>query len=158
MRKIAMVRDRKAAGAWPHAILRRTYLQHHRQRRGELLTDALPESADQRPGPEERIERLELRDWIWDALHRLPEPLRVAMMLRCFGSYESYEEVAAILDIPIGTVRSRLSEGKQKLADAMLAIAGLVDEGRLVEANEREAVCLMPALTSPWRPMQPEGP
>ena len=105
---------------------------------GELLTDALPERADQRPGPEQRIERLELRDWIRDALHRLPEPLRVAMMLRYFGSYESYDEVAAILGIPVGTVRSRLSEGKQQLADAMLATAGLVDQGRRAEANERE--------------------
>lgn len=138
MHQLGAVRDPEAVGAWLHAVLRRSCLQHHRRRRGELLADALPEVVDSRPRPDERFERLELRDWIWEALQRLPEPLRVAMMLRYFGSYESYDEVAAMLGIPIGTVRSRLSEGKQKLADALLASAGLVDEGRRADANERE--------------------
>jgi RNA polymerase sigma-70 factor (ECF subfamily) len=138
MRYLGSVRDPDAAGAWLNAVLRRACLQHQRHRRnGEVLTDSVPDRLDERPGPEERIERLELRDWIWGALERLPEPLRVSAMLRYFGSYDSYDEVAAILGVPIGTVRSRLSEVKIKLAEALLASAGLIDDEVRVRARAR---------------------
>jgi len=131
--------DPEFVGAWLQAVVRRACMQHERRRRsGELLTDSLPDLLDERSGPEDRIERLELRDWIWGALQRLPEPLRVSAMLRYFGSYDSYDEVAAILGVPIGTVRSRLSEAKVKLADALLASAGLIDDEARVRARARE--------------------
>jgi RNA polymerase sigma-70 factor (ECF subfamily) len=44
-------------------------------------------------------------------------------MLRYFGSYGSYEEIASICGVPVGTVRSRLSQVKVKLADEMLETA-----------------------------------
>jgi len=139
MRHIGSVRDPELAGAWLQAVVRRACMQHQRrQRSGELLTDSLPDLLDERPGAEERIERLELRDWIWGALQRLPESLRVSAMLRYFGSYGSYDEVAAILGVPIGTVRSRLSEAKLKLADALLASAGLIDDDVRVRSRARE--------------------
>jgi RNA polymerase sigma factor (sigma-70 family) len=138
MRHIGGVRDPEAVGAWLQAVLRRCCLQHRRRRRGEILTDSFPSLLDARPGPEERIEQLELRDWIWGALQRLPEALRVTAMLRYFGSYDSYDEVSTILGIPIGTVRSRLSEAKLKLADALLASAGLIHDDSRARARERE--------------------
>src|SRR5690349_22557002 len=86
MRHIGSVRDPESVGAWLQAVVRRACLQHQRrQRSGELVTDSLPDLLDERPGAEERIERLELRDWIWGALQRLPESLRVSAMLRYFG-------------------------------------------------------------------------
>ena len=139
MRYIGSLRDPDAVGPWLHAVLRRECLQlERRRRRGEVLTDSVPETIDGRPGPEERIEQLELRDWIWTALQRLPEPLRVSAILRYFGSYDSYDEVAAILGIPVGTVRSRLSEAKVKLADALLESAGLSDDDTRVRSRERD--------------------
>ncbi|HEY7233496.1 MAG TPA: RNA polymerase sigma factor [Gemmatimonadaceae bacterium] len=138
MRYVGAVRDPSSAGAWLHAILRRACLQHRRRLGGEILTDALPDIIDEGPGPEQHIEQLELREWIWEALERLPDALRVTAMLRYFGSYDSYEEVAGILDVPIGTVRSRLAEVKRKLADALLASAGLLDRDALARKDERE--------------------
>jgi len=139
MRHIGSVRDPESVGAWLQAVVRRACMQHERRRRnGEFLTDSLPDLLDERPGPQDRIERMELRDWIWGALQRLPEPLRVSAMLRYFGSYDSYEEVATILGVPIGTVRSRLSEAKIKLADALLASAGLIDDEARVRSRARE--------------------
>lgn len=139
MQHIGSVRDPEAVGAWLQAVVRRSCLQDQRRRqRGEILTDSIPDVLDGSPDPEERIERLELRDWIWGALQRLPESLRVSAMLRYFGSYDSYDELAAILGIPIGTVRSRLSEARIKLADALLASAGLIDDEVRVRARERE--------------------
>jgi RNA polymerase sigma-70 factor (ECF subfamily) len=136
---IGSVRSPELVGAWLQAVVRRACMQHQRrQRNGELLTDSLPDLLDERPGPEDRIERLELRDWIWGALQRLPEPLRASAMLRYFGSYDTYDEVASILGVPIGTIRSRLSEAKAKLADALLASAGRVDDEARVRARARE--------------------
>jgi RNA polymerase sigma-70 factor (ECF subfamily) len=126
VRHIDALREPDAVGAWLHAILRRACLQL--RRRGEQPAGPLPEVPDRGATPEERIERSELRDWIWGALQRIPEPLRVTAMLRYFGSYDSYDELAAILGIPIGTVRSRLSEARVKLAEALLASAGLIDD------------------------------
>ncbi|HEX7977101.1 MAG TPA: sigma-70 family RNA polymerase sigma factor, partial [Gemmatimonadaceae bacterium] len=138
LRHIGRVRDPDAVGAWLHTVLRRACLQQKRRRRAEVVTRDLPEVADERESPERRIERLELRDWVRGAIDRLPEPLRVAAMLRYFGSYDSYDEVASILGIPIGTVRSRLSEARAKLADALLASAGLIHDDRRANDRARE--------------------
>src|SRR3982750_3542821 len=87
MQHIGAVREPSAAGAWLQVVLRRWCLEHQRRRRGEIVTHSIPDVVDDRPTVEEQIERLELRDWIWTALERLPEPLRVSAMLRYFGSY-----------------------------------------------------------------------
>ena len=138
LRHVGSVRDPDAVGAWLHTVLRRVCLQQKRRRRGEVLAHDLPDIADERESPQRRIERLELRDWVRGAIDRLPEPLRVAAMLRYFGSYDSYDEVAKILGIPIGTVRSRLSEARAKLADALLASAGLIHDDRRANDRARE--------------------
>ena len=83
-----------------------------REDRGEISFGELPgrvESDLSESSVEEAIERLALREWVWAALYELPEVLRVTAMLRYFGSYSSYEEISAILGVPVGTVKSRLS-------------------------------------------------
>ena len=138
LRHVGSLRDADAAGAWLHTVLRRVCLQHRRRRRNEdVVGDGFDSLVAASPSVEDRLERLELRDWIWTALERLPEALRVSAMLRYFGSYDSYDEVAAILGVPIGTVRSRLSEVRTKLADALLASAGRIDDGGRVRSTER---------------------
>jgi RNA polymerase sigma-70 factor (ECF subfamily) len=138
LRHLDAVREPAAVGAWLHAVLRRACLQH-RRRPDALRTDALVDVidvVDASAGPDERLERADLRDWIWGALQRIPEPLRVAAMLRYFGSYDSYDELAAILGVPVGTVRSRLSEVRRKLSDALLA--GRLDDGSRARWRARE--------------------
>ncbi len=130
MRYIGDVRDPDAVGAWLHAVLRRACLQLRRREREAPLVGPLPDVVDEREDLDARLERLALRDWIWNALERLPEAIRVSATLRYFGSYDSYEEIAAILGVPIGTVRSRLATAKTKLANALLESAGLAHDER----------------------------
>ncbi len=142
LRNIERLREPEAVGGWLRAILRNVCLERIRQGPGEILFDELtgqPEREPYEPSAEEAIDRLALRDWVWTALSELPEPLRVTAMLRYFGSYPSYEELSAILGVPLGTVRSRLSRVKAKLADALLKTAGLEhDEARdLAESRAR---------------------
>jgi hypothetical protein len=78
---------------------------------------------------EEVVDSLALRDWVWTGLSRLPSPLQATAMLRWFGSHPSYAEIAAILGIPVGTVRSRLNVATRRLAEELLASAGLSHDG-----------------------------
>src|SRR5215212_10258683 len=131
LRNIDRLRQPEAVGGWLRAILRNVCLERLRHRRGEILFDELAGRFEQEPyepSAEEAIDRLALRDWVWTALSDLPESLRVTAMLRYFGSYSTYEELSAILGVPLGTVRSRLSRVKAKLADALLKTAGLEHE------------------------------
>ncbi|HEV8163909.1 MAG TPA: sigma-70 family RNA polymerase sigma factor [Actinomycetota bacterium] len=75
------------------------------------------------PGGEEVLERHALGDWVWHAVGQLSEPLQLVLVLRHFGGGRSYAEIAQICGVPVGTVRSRLNEGRRKLAEVLLAEA-----------------------------------
>ena len=53
---------------------------------------------------------------IYHCLSHLSEALQSVLLLRYFSDWSSYEQIAALLHIPVGTVRSRLNQAKQKLA------------------------------------------
>jgi RNA polymerase sigma factor (sigma-70 family) len=140
------LREPKAVGGWLRGILRNVCLMHLREGRrrvevpfDKLLSGGLRDSLTGSSHSEESIDRLAMREWVWTALGELPQPLRVTAMLRYFGSYSSYDEIGAILGVPIGTVSSRLSQAKAKLADALLKTARLEhDEARkLTESRAR---------------------
>jgi RNA polymerase sigma-70 factor (ECF subfamily) len=69
------------------------------------------------------FERLAVSDWLWTALTQLPEDIRATIMLRHFSRRASYAEISAVLGVPLGTVRSRLSQGRRYLAQALDATA-----------------------------------
>lgn len=60
---------------------------------------------------------------VWTALERLSEPLRLVATLRYFTGAQSYEAIAEICGVPVGSVRSRLSAAKARLADELLRTA-----------------------------------
>ena len=64
------------------------------------------------------LDAAETRIDIQRALAHVPEEFRVALVLRHIADME-YDDIAVVLDIPIGTVRSRLSRGREQLALAM---------------------------------------
>jgi RNA polymerase sigma-70 factor (ECF subfamily) len=118
------LRDPSAVGAWMRAIVRTQSLMRLRARR-EYADDEIElfAGASSEPTPEQRIEELALRAWVWAALERLSEPLRVVALLRYFAGRSTYQDIATIVGVPVGTVRSRLSQVRLKLADALLAEA-----------------------------------
>ncbi|MDF2183031.1 RNA polymerase sigma factor RpoE [Neptuniibacter sp. CAU 1671] len=64
--------------------------------------------------PENRLYRDELEQVIKRTLDRLPEDLRVALTLREFEGL-SYEDIASIMDCPVGTVRSRIFRARESI-------------------------------------------
>lgn len=132
--RLGDLKEPAALVGWLHTIVRnecRMRLRNCRELPGEIpVRDEML-----RLDVDEALEQSALGDWLWSALEELPENLRVTVMLRYFARHSAYTEIAAILGIPVGTVRSRLNEAKRRLADALLASATAVhrDHGALVE-------------------------
>jgi len=66
--------------------------------------------------PEEEIYRAELEEVVLKALSELPEDLRTAVTLREMEGM-SYEEIASIMDCPVGTVRSRIFRAREAITE-----------------------------------------
>ncbi|MEN3280601.1 MAG: hypothetical protein V7607_1741 [Solirubrobacteraceae bacterium] len=121
LRRIGELRDPAAARAWLVAILVNVC---RAQRRRPEAQAAVAEYEPQEPDTaQSAIESGALREWVWTALERLSEPLRLAVMLRYFTGASSYETIAHVCGVPVGTVRSRLSAAKEKLAEELLQTA-----------------------------------
>jgi RNA polymerase sigma factor (sigma-70 family) len=107
---------------WLHRITTNLFLDMVR-RRQRIRFDALPDDAGDRlvsrePGPELAYEQRNLDPEVQAALDALPPDFRVAVVL-CDLEQLSYEEIAATLDIKVGTVRSRIHRGRVLLRDAL---------------------------------------
>lgn len=120
--RIGDLREPAAAGAWLRSIVRNACLTRLRGSRD--LPGYVPDrTAATDAGPEAALDRLALRDWVLTALDDLSQDLRATVLLRFFTRRASYAEMAAILGVPVGTVRSRLNQAKGRLADSLLDVA-----------------------------------
>jgi RNA polymerase sigma-70 factor (ECF subfamily) len=90
-------------------------LDRRHERSGEDEVGALLDMLVNRdPGPGAQMEAAERRDWIREAVAQLPEQLRAAVLLVYYQGLK-YREAADVLDIPVGTVKSRLHSAILKL-------------------------------------------
>ncbi|MDP2086027.1 MAG: RNA polymerase sigma factor [Gemmobacter sp.] len=104
--------------SWCFRILRNAWLDGLRrdQSRGPQVDIADAPDAGEVDGVAVTESRLMLQA-VMAAMDRLPQDQREVLMLVCVEEL-SYKEAAAILDIPLGTVMSRLSRGRLALASA----------------------------------------
>ncbi|NEP82789.1 MAG: sigma-70 family RNA polymerase sigma factor [Okeania sp. SIO3B3] len=72
------------------------------------------EIATNTPGPEEELSTQEFYDYLRDAISQLPEVFRVTIVLREIEGL-SYEEIAGITGVSLGTVKSRIARARQRL-------------------------------------------
>ena len=87
-----------------------------------LDEDSFRNRADDGPGSTQRDrERSEARRTLWQGLERVPEEHREVLVLKELQGLR-YQEIAAILDIPQGTVASRLYHARRALKDALDAV------------------------------------
>jgi RNA polymerase sigma factor (sigma-70 family) len=109
--------------AWIFRILRNTYLTSRTglaARRTVALEDELeetgllPESAIETDTPESLMLRLSDKAAVEAAMGQLPPPL-LEVILLCDVEEMKYKEIATVLEIPIGTVMSRIARARQAL-------------------------------------------
>lgn len=129
-------RFQSAFKTWLYALVRNVFLDATRSRAGRersmedpLLGDhaLAPSSAE---AADEGLVRAEERQRMWYALRALPVEYRTAVVLFDIEGH-TYDEVAAIEGVPIGTVKSRLSRGRALLKNLLAgerAPGDLLDE------------------------------
>jgi RNA polymerase sigma-70 factor (ECF subfamily) len=124
---------------WITTLARNLLVDHFRRTRMERASDSLDASlssdedgvtmgdrlADPRPSQEAHASGLELKARIQQALAQLSPELREAVVFRDLEDMD-YKEIAQVLRIPEGTVKSRISRGRGELARLLQRIEGQV--------------------------------
>jgi RNA polymerase sigma-70 factor (ECF subfamily) len=75
-------------------------------------------TADPGPGPQRRLEEREIEKRVRGGLEKLPEELRTALILRDLQGL-SYTEIGEALELPEGTVKSRIHRGRMELSQIL---------------------------------------
>ena len=131
-RAIGGFKGESSFSTWVYRITMNTCLDELRRRKNKQSTsldDLLDEGwapADDRSSPERQAVRAETARTLHQTIRELPEDMRAAVVLRDIQGY-SYEEIAQILDINVGTIKSRISRGREKLREKLRKKAELFD-------------------------------
>jgi len=128
------LRDPNRFGAWLRTIVVRKARRGLQSRRPpvEALADDL---CDRNERPDDARERLELGALVQQAVRELPDRLRESVVLVYFEGYDS-DAAARFLDIPAGTLRRRLHDGRRRLRSAVEQV--LQGGKQMLEARERQ--------------------
>ncbi|MDQ2945681.1 MAG: sigma-70 family RNA polymerase sigma factor, partial [Acidobacteriota bacterium] len=115
---------------WLSRLTRNLLIDHYRRTKLDRATDSLE---DQGPGLEEKTGLMsradgmlagrEASELLQAALQRLSPELRETVVLRDLEELE-YREIAQVLDVPEGTVKSRLNRGRAELARILKRSSG----------------------------------
>lgn len=114
---------------WVTTVTRNLLVDHFRKGKYDRVTDsldAIPGSQDegltlaeqlqdQKPDPETRVRSQETQKLVHEALRRLSPELREAVILRDLQDLD-YKDIAKVLNVPEGTVKSRINRGRTELA------------------------------------------
>jgi len=115
-RKLKDFRPESSLYTWLYRIGVNTCLDHKRKFRPEpLKNESLAESLlSVEPSPESRFQSKEIGQAIQSALEQLPKNSKAAIVLKEIEGL-SYDEMAEVLQISIGTVKSRISRAREEL-------------------------------------------
>ena len=122
---------RSALSTWIYRIATNAALDELRRRQRRPLTlvgyeDRAGSVVDAHSS--DQFDAVDGADQLSAALAQIPDEFRLALVLRDVADLE-YEEISQVLNIPIGTVRSRIARGRGRLADIL---------GNLPDVNERQ--------------------
>jgi RNA polymerase sigma-70 factor (ECF subfamily) len=127
-------------GTWLNRVARNHLVDHYRRARKDRVTssleDELPE-AEQQPSPHMeptgQVESRERREVLQQGLDKLSPDLREAVILRDLHDLD-YEEIAQVLSVPQGTVKSRINRGRLELGRVLKRMEGM--RGPVKAGNE----------------------
>ncbi|MHB8921261.1 MAG: RNA polymerase sigma factor [Halothiobacillus sp.] len=131
LQKQTQLREDALLDRWVIRILANLWMDHIRSHvRDENIDDVADAlSVDENQSPDNIHGRDEMIERVRNAVMRLPEMQRIIVTLVDLEEF-AYKEVATILDLPIGTIMSRLSRGRQ-------ALRNLLIDGAKAEPQER---------------------
>jgi RNA polymerase sigma-70 factor (ECF subfamily) len=112
---------------WLYRIAFNAAVSRSRKKRPHESLDGRREALGQEPvdhrhgGPNDGLERCERAAQVRHALDGLPHDYRAVIVLREIDGCD-YEQISEILDVPVGTVRSRLHRARMQLKDQLKAV------------------------------------
>ena len=131
--------EKGAFNTWLTTLARNLLVDHFRRSKQDRITDSIDAGLreeedslsigdrleDTRPSPDDRLASKETQAMVRAALARISPDLREAVILRDLQDMD-YKEIAVVLRVPEGTVKSRINRGRMELA-------------RLLSRNKRQA-------------------
>ncbi len=119
--KLDSFRSESRFYTWLYRIAFNMSVNMKRKKRPTLSVDHVREStgwdaADSGPAPDDGLQRVERSEQLMAAIGRLAEEFRQVLVLRELEGF-CYETISEVLDLPIGTVRSRLHRARQQLRE-----------------------------------------
>jgi RNA polymerase sigma-70 factor, ECF subfamily len=121
-------RSASQVSTWIIGIAYRTALKSFRRQKNHAGASSLDDVC-----PEQTIDptiETEIHDWLQQGLDRLPIEQRLTMEL-AYHMGHSLEEIAAITDCPVGTVKARMFHAREKLRQYLPALGGAASESRV---------------------------
>ena len=105
--------------AWLLTLAKNHLIDQYRKTKWEKKTrdnfDDYYLTSDTFENPEEKVVKEENRKTIWEGINNLSSEIRMAVILRDIQE-KKYEEIAEIMSLPLGTVKSRVNRGRLQLA------------------------------------------
>jgi RNA polymerase sigma-70 factor (ECF subfamily) len=120
IKNIDSLREQSTLDTWLYRILSNNWHDYLRvQGRNVELTDIVDETSN---GQDESYQQSQIVDRVRSSVSKLPMQLREVVTLADFAGF-SYAEMSDILEIPIGTVMSRLYRARQNLKEQLLDLS-----------------------------------
>jgi RNA polymerase sigma-70 factor (ECF subfamily) len=119
---------------WFRHKSRETSMEPQDAREGAVPGGLKATLVDSAKSPFDRMAHEEVRARVEQEVRQLPEPYRTTVVLRDIEEL-SYEEIAEILDVSLGTVKSRLMRGREALKKRLAAYAEEVGPGLGLQAG-----------------------
>jgi RNA polymerase sigma-70 factor (ECF subfamily) len=113
-------RNASQVSTWIIGIAYRTALKSFRRQKNHAAAQSLEDYPEQTVDP---TFDTELNDWLNHGLSRLPMEQRLTLEL-AYHMGHSLEEIAAITDCPVGTVKARMFHAREKLRQYLPALSG----------------------------------
>lgn len=135
-RSIGGFKGQSSFGTWVYRITMNTCLDEIRRKKNKQsasLDNMLDQGwapTDEGASPEKRVMQQEMRKSIAQSIQELPEDMRSAIIMRDVHGY-SYEEIADTLNVNVGTIKSRISRGREKLREKLSNFSELFGAGRV---------------------------
>jgi RNA polymerase sigma-70 factor (ECF subfamily) len=113
---LSKLREPAAIYSWLVKILLNTcYRQMNKDRYRQDKLAALPSESSIISSVDAHLDSAADQQLLFQSMSHLSDELNSCILLRYFSDFTSYEDIAAILGIPVGTVRSRLAAAREKL-------------------------------------------
>ena len=119
--KLESFRQTSGFFTWLYRIAFNLTVTHHRRKKPTVSVERMRDASGREPiepgeGPEGHAEQKEDCRLVREAIAELAQEYRAVLVLREIDGCD-YETIAAVLELPIGTVRSRLSRARVRLRD-----------------------------------------